>query len=429
VGPVENIVTLRLLSRPFRRRRTVRLRMTALYGALFLLSGAALLAIASGVAARRTTMVGRAQSGSTAVAPGSASALAQAQGRIQQLESQLAAARTRPPSLPHELLIGSLIALAIMCALSAILGWIMAGHALRPLRTITATARRISEDNLHERLAFTGPDDELKQLADTIDELLERLEGAFAAQRRFVANASHELRTPLATIRASLDVAVAKPEPVPVQTVALAGRLRAELDRIDELLEGFLALARAQHGALTGSATISLGGLASAALAVRSGVITAMGLTVRSEAGPDTALTTGSLALISRMVDNVVDNAITHNDRGGWISVRADADGCCACVVIENGGAILDPLQVSQLAQPFRRLGADHLPADRVGAGRGASGSGTGNGGSGLGLSIVAAVAAAHGGALELSARPAGGLRVKITMPLAAGAALAGAAR
>ncbi len=442
MGPAENIVTLRLLSRPFRRRRTVRLRMTALYGALFLLSGAILLAIASGVVARHSSMVAsRAVVRPGVASPGSPSELAQAQSHIQQLESQLAAARSQQPSIPHELLVGSLIALAIMGAASAILGWIVAGHALRPLRTIAATARRISEDNLHERLAFTGPDDELKQLADTIDELLERLEGAFAAQRRFVANASHELRTPLATMRASLDVAVAKPEPVPVQTVALAGRLRAELDRIDDLLEGFLVLARAQHGALPGSAAISLGGLAAAALAVRTSAITAKGLNVRSDARPDAACITGSLALVSRMVDNVVDNAITHNEQDGWISVEADADKHHASVVIENGGAILDQRQVAQLAQPFRRLGADRLPADRLDAGRsvpggvagggpeGRAGSGgPGGGGSGLGLSIVAAIAAAHGGTLDLRARPAGGLRVEITMPLAASAELAGTA-
>ena len=139
-----------------------------------------------------------------------------------------------------------------MTVVSAVLGWIVAGRVLRPLRQITAATRRISADNLHERLAMPGPGDELKDLADTIDGLLERLEGAFAAQRRFVANASHELRTPLATMRASLDVAVAKPEPVPAQTVALAGRLRTELDRVDRLLEGFLVLARAQHGDLPG---------------------------------------------------------------------------------------------------------------------------------------------------------------------------------
>ncbi len=231
--------------------------MTLLYGALFLLSGAVLLAIASGVA----------RVGSTQAVPRRIRTGRQSE-RGGQPDRAGAGRRQGPPaagsagggqhnqgsSVTHQLLIGSLVALAIMAGASALLGWLMAGHALRPLRTITATARRISEDNLHERLAFSGPDDELKRLADTIDDLLERLESAFAAQRRFVANASHELRTPLATMRASLDVAMAKPDPIPPQTAPLAGRLRAELDRVDDLLEGFLALARAQHGALPDAA-------------------------------------------------------------------------------------------------------------------------------------------------------------------------------
>lgn len=202
------------LFRSFLVRRTVRWRMTLLYGALFLLSGAILLVISGGVAARSTSRV--VQRAAAAGGPASGqSALAQANGKIRQLQGQLAAAQhAHSASVTHQLVVGALIALAVMAAVSALLGWLMAGHALRPLRTMIATTRRISEDNLHQRLAFTGPEDELKQLADTIDDLLERLEGAFAAQRLFVANASHELRTPLATMRASLDVALAKPDPV-----------------------------------------------------------------------------------------------------------------------------------------------------------------------------------------------------------------------
>ena len=154
-------------------------------------------------------------------------------------------------------MVGSVVALAIMAVVSVVLGWFAAHRVLRPLRRMTAATRRISADNLHERLAVPGPADEVKDLADTIDGLLERLEGAFAAQRRFVANASHELRTPLATMRASLDVAKAKPEPAPPQTTALAARLRTELDQVDRLLEGLLVLARAQHGDLPGHATRS----------------------------------------------------------------------------------------------------------------------------------------------------------------------------
>jgi hypothetical protein len=391
------------LPMPLLRRRTVRLRLTVLYGVTFLLTGAGLLVIAGLVTVGSSSRVS-----STAPAPGqqpSTQALAQAQAQIHRLQAQLAAeaGHTGQP-LWHSLLIGSLVALAIMAAVSVVLGWFVANRVLRPLRKMTAATRRISADNLHERLAVPGPVDEVKDLADTIDELLERLEGAFAAQRRFVANASHELRTPLATMRASLDVAEAKPEPAPPQTTALAGRLRTELDQVDRLLEGLLVLARAQHGNLPGHTTLSLDAVVSAALAARTAATTAQGLTVRSTSGPDGTWVQGSQALICRMVDNVMDNAVTHNARGGWIKVRTEVNGPTAWLVVETGGDVLDQRQVQQLAQPFRRLAAD-----RTGSGHGA----------GLGLSIVAAIAEAHGGTLDLYARPEGGLRVSIGLPLA----------
>jgi hypothetical protein len=209
---------------------------------------------------------------------------------------------------------------------------------------------------------------------------------------------------------------MAKPEPPPLQTVVLANRLRSELDRVDELLEGFLVLARAQHGALPDQSAVSLGDLATAAVAVRAGAIAAKALTVEASVSPGTAWVIGSQTLVSRMVDNVVDNAIVHNESGGWIRVVTGTAGPSASVVVENGGPVLDQEQVSQLAQPFRRLGPGGARASRVA---------TDGGGSGLGLSIVAAIAAAHGGALDLCARPDGGLRVAITLPLAS--ALTGA--
>jgi signal transduction histidine kinase len=288
---------------------------------------------------------------------------------------------------------------------SVLLGWFTAHRVLRPLRQLTAATRRISADNLHERLAVPGPLDEVKDLADTIDELLERLEGAFAAQRRFVANASHELRTPLATMRASLDVAEAKPEPAPPQTTALASRLRAELDLLDRLLEGLLVLARAQHGDLPGYTALSLDAVADAALAAQAQTVAAQNLTVRHDADPVGAWVRGNQTLVCRMIGNVIDNAVIHNAPGGWIAVRALTRPDGACLVVETGGDVLDHRQVQQLAQPFRRLGAD-----RTGSGDGA----------GLGLSIVAAIAEAHGGSLDLHARDQGGLRVTITLPLAA---------
>jgi signal transduction histidine kinase len=395
--------------------RTVRLRLTGLFAILFVVAGAALLAIASGL------VVGRSSSEAAGVQPvGSShslqSQLAQDRQLISQLEAQVNTG-AGPGQLSHQLFLASLMALGIMAVVAGVIGWVLAGRALRPLRIITATARRISEDNLDERLAFSGPQDELKDLADTIDGLLERLEGAFAAQRRFVANASHELRTPLATMRASLDVAMAKPEPPPAQTVVLADRLRAELDRVDELLEGFLVLARAQHAALPDLAAVSLGDLATAALAVRAGAVSARGLTVHVSANPAAAWVTGSRALVSRMVDNVIDNAIVHNEPGGWINVSVGTQNRIASVVVENGGPILDQEQVAQLAQPFRRLGPGGASVGRVAT----------RGGSGLGLSIVAAIAAAHGGMLDMTARPEGGLRVVISLPHAPAGALAGA--
>jgi signal transduction histidine kinase len=407
---MRKVPTTRPPRRPLFPRRTVRLRLTGIYGVMFLFSGAVVLAIASGVVvARSSSEVSR--------VPGQAvpqSPLERANARIQQLQHQLAAGSGQPGNgVSHNLLIGSAIALAIMTVVSLLLGWVIAGRVLRPLRQMTATTQRISADSLDERLAMPGPDDELKELGDTIDGLLERLEGAFAAQRRFVANASHELRTPLTTMRASLDVAVAKPGPVPASTIALAGRLRTELDRVDQLLEGFLVLARAQHGELPGRTTLSLDYVVSAALAARAGDISAKRLTVQHTTGRDGAWVAGSPALLSRMVDNVIDNAIGHNSAGGWISVTTGTDGHRASLVIENGGDVIDQRQVAQLGQPFRRLGADRTGSDT---------------GAGLGLSIVAAIASAHRGALDLHARPEGGLRVGITLPLAAHSA-ANAAR
>ncbi|MGW0962010.1 sensor histidine kinase [Streptomyces gelaticus] len=324
-----------------------------------------------------------------------------AEQQIRDLQRQLADVHAQQN---HRLLVGSLIALVVMAGISLLLGRVLAGRVLRPLRVITAATRRISAENLHQRLAVTGPVDEVKEFADTVDGLLERLEVSFDAQRRFVGNASHELRTPLATMRASLDVAVAKPEPT-AQTVALAVRLRGELDRVDHLLDGFLVLARTQHGTLADQSPVSLGELVREALAVRAAGMAAKMLTVDDGSRPD-AWTRGSPALLSRMVENVVDNAIVHNEVSGWIRVATEQDGTGARLVVETGGRLLDQAQADRLTQPFARLGADRTGPE---------------GSSGLGLSIVAAIVAAHGGRLTLLARPEGGLRVGVSLPSAAG--------
>ncbi|MGW3463061.1 sensor histidine kinase [Streptomyces olivaceoviridis] len=388
------------------RRGTARTRFTALYVTLFLLSGTALLAIAAVVASGGSRDSQTAPDGGT----DQPARAAQAQGRVDDLEQQLAQAHA---TQSQQILIGSAIALGVMAVISVGLGWFVAGRVLRPLRVMTAATRRITADSLHERLAIGGPGDEVKDLADTIDDLLGRLEGSFDAQRLFVANASHELRTPLTTMRASLDVALAKPGPVPETTATLAARMRAELDRVDRLLESFLVLARTQHGEFTDSAPLALGQLALTALTGRAKDIAAKGLTVRENRIDDSAWVWGSQTLLHRMADNVVDNAIAHNEPGGWMSVAVRAEGDPAdtvSLVVESSGPVLSQRRVADLAQPFRRLGAD-----RTGTGQG----------SGLGLSIVAAITQAHHGTLELRARPDGGLRVTITLPRTDGRATA----
>jgi hypothetical protein len=208
-------------------------------------------------------------------------------------------------------------------------------------------------------------------------------------------------------MRASLDVAMAKPGPVPPQTEVLADRLRTALDQTEDLLEGLLVLARAQHGALDDRSTVSLGALAEAALQSRETEIKSKGLRVYAET-PATAITEGNPVLLARLVGNAVDNAVRHNLAGGWLRVVAEG-GAAARLVVESGGPVLDAAQVSSLGRPFHRLAAAR------------TGSGTG-----LGLSIVAAVAAAHGGDLVLAARPEGGLRVEVTLPASAVAAVQG---
>jgi hypothetical protein len=290
-----------------------------------------------------------------------------------------------------------------MALVSVVLGWVLAGRVLAPLRTMTATADRISDTNLHERLAISGPRDELRLLADTIDRLLGRLEAAFDAQRRFVANASHELRTPLAMMRTTLDVAIAKPGGVPAQTRELDHELRVDLDHADQLLESFLTLARAENGQLDERNQVALEPLIRSAIDDRRDQIAARELTVETDL--DAVEVAGSPTLLRRMLENVIENAVRHTEPGGRVELTlASLNGWQARMILDSSGPILDQGAVTRLAQPFKRLSQDRTgPRD----------------GHGLGLSIVAAVAAAHDGQLDLQARAQGGLRVQITLPAA----------
>jgi signal transduction histidine kinase len=401
---------------------TVRLRLTALYGTLFLCCGAGLLAVTYLLVDHATSSTFnytyRGLNGTETIACGTATRPgfdgtvaglapdARAGGWL--VRQCQALAVQAHGTVMHHLLTYSGIALAVMALAAAVLGWIVAGRVLRPLRSITTATQAITAHNLHERLALPGPDDELKALADTIDDLLGRLEREFEAQKRFIANVSHELRTPLTMMRTSLDVATGKPGPAPPQVALLAAKMRKGLDKADRLVESFLVLARAQRGAEPPGVTVSLGEAAEAALAEHSQAIAGLRLSVTCDLAD--APVQGTSLLLGRMTDNLIDNAIRHNQPGGWISVTTSAEPAQARLVVENGGPVLDQSDVRELAQPFRRLGGD-----RTGIG------------TGLGLSIVAAIAAAHHGTLQLSARADGGLRAAVTLPAAA-RALAGVA-
>ncbi len=383
-----------LLLRLRRPQTTVRWRLTVLYGALFLACGAALLAITYALVAHANTNH-----------PLLSTFLEQKFGRPVPPEVKAASLWIRSQQQIadlHQLEIESGVALAIMAIASTVLGWIVAGRVLRPLRTITTTTRQISETNLHQRLAIGGPRDELRELAETIDGLLERLETAFEAQRRFVANASHELRTPLAMMRTTLDVAVAKPDGVPAQTRELDADLRLDLDHADRLLESFLVLARAQHHELGNQSLVELEQLIANALASRASEIEASGIAVQTELAQ--AQVFGSETLLARMVGNVIENAVRYNHPHGSIRIVLARAGENAQLLIESTGVILDDAAVAKLAQPFKRLGQDRTRSQN---------------GHGLGLSIVAAITQAHGGALELHALRQGGLQVQLTLPAA----------
>jgi signal transduction histidine kinase len=295
------------------------------------------------------------------------------------------------------LLTRSGLALAIMALASIGLGWVMAGRALRPVRTMSSRARGISERNLHERLALEGPDDELKELGDTFDGLLGRLERAFESQRRFVANASHELRTPITLERALVEVALADPNADVDSLRDTCRRVLSASEQQERLIEALLTLARSQRG-VESRAPVDLRNVT--AEVVRS--VPSDGLRVETDLGA--ACASGDQAMVERLVANLVENAVHYNKAGGWISAWTGERGGLPTVEVTNAGPVVPPADVDELVKPFYRVGDSR------------NGNGKGRG-LGLGLSIVQAIAEAHGAALETEARPEGGLRVAVAFP------------
>jgi signal transduction histidine kinase len=385
---------------------TLRLRLTVLHGVLFLVTGAVLLTLGyllvrhnvSGetnfraVRARLDQLhappgvLPRAANRPFSFAPGSPGAQVAIVVRDQLRSDAL-----------HRLLIEYIIALVVMTGVSAAGGWWLAGRALRPLRRIIATARRVSGKNLGERIELTGPADELRELGETFDGMLARLDTAFASHRHFVANASHELRTPLAIMRAELDVALDDPNARERDLRRMAEELRDTIDRCERLLGGLLMLARSEVAG-RGEEPFDLAALAGDCITDLSARAREADLEFRDSLAP--AWTAGEPALLERLVANLIDNAVRYNERGGFVDVQTGTEGPEAWLSVANSGPAVPAPEAERLTEPFQRL--DRTP-----------------GGFGLGLSIVASVVRAHGGTMRVAPRAEGGLSIAVRLPAA----------
>lgn len=411
---------------------TVRLKLALLYALLFLIAGAALVAISYQLVAHnlpadklrevssqdvllRAAKLSKDSSLSASdraalakiVAAAPADALAALKSNsvtltprtVEQLTAALPV-NVRDDAL-HQLLLQSSIALGAMAMVSVALGWVVAGRVLRPVRRITATAQRMSPSNLDERIDLQGPNDELKRLSDTFDAMLDRLAASFEGQRRFVANASHELRTPLTIMGTELDVTLARPDASIDDLRQMGTTVRDAVDRSDRLVTSLLALARVEDGLEIAEAT-DLAGVATDAFERRAPELRASGLDVGTELDP--VIVVGDPGLLDRLVDNLIENAARYNVQDGWIHVTTRQRDGSASIEVANSGPVVPADALGELFVPFRRL----------------DGRATGQRGVGLGLSIVDAIARAHQGTATAEPLSGGGLRVTVTFPTVA---------
>jgi len=391
-----------------RYRPTVRLRLTLLYGGLFLIAGALLLTFTYFLV-RRSITLDSAEVHNRAeqllgesigpleedfLNPEHTTGGRQFQEALEQAQRQFVDDATR------ELLVQSLISLSGMVVAAMALGWLVAGRVLRPLKDITATARRLSEQNLHERISMQGPHDELRELADTLDDMLSRLEAAFESQRDFVSNASHELLTPLSIVRAELDVTLADPNASTHDLRAMAGTVRIATERSEKLIQRLLALAHSEQGVATRS-RVEIDELVRDATAhleplARRGE-------VRLVSHLEAAMVDGDRVLLERLVGNLIENAILHSRPGGEARIRTAAEDGRSVLRVDNDGSEIIPAEsVTRLFEPFARVGSDRLQRRE---------------GFGLGLSIVRSVAQAHSAVIDAVPRHDGGLSITVTFP------------
>ncbi|MGE7385730.1 sensor histidine kinase [Streptomyces sp. NPDC004126] len=386
-------------------RPTIRIRLTLLYGGMFLIAGILLLSIIYLLAAQALRegnalpfkIVGGQKvevSSTTCSGVGIDQSIDQFNAAIAQCILD-----QRKHAL-DDLLSRSLMALLGLSVIAFAFGYAMAGRVLSPLGKITRTARRVVGSDLTRRIELDGPDDELKELADTFDEMLDRLERAFTAQQRFVANASHELRTPLAINRTLLEVHLSDPG-APVELQQLGKTLLATNERSEQLVEGLLLLARSENQ-IVERKPVDLAEVASRAIDQARGEALAKGVEIRGERA--LAVIQGNGVLLERIALNLVQNAVRYNvPEGGWVEVTTEAQHGQAVLVVSNTGPVVPAYEVDSLFEPFRRLRTERTGSDK---------------GVGLGLSIARSVARAHGGRILATPREGGGLVMRVTLPL-----------
>jgi len=387
-----------------RSHLSARSRLTLLYVSLFALGGATLvvityLLVAHSLHSRTTTTIPRAIQPALGKCLQAASQRGGVRSDVMQKCAQVyasgvqaGASAQRSTTLTH-LLTYSLLSLAGVTLLAAAAGLIVAGRILRPVHRLTAAARAASEQNLSQRIALQGPRDELRELADTFDTMLERLDRAFTSQRQFIANASHELRTPLTLMRTAIDVVLAKPKPTHDELVSMAADVRQAVDHAERLIEALLVLARNEQArALTDP--LDLAALAEDALEGRM----ANGITTITTL--DEAPVTGDGVLLERLVANLLDNAERYNIAGGTVEISTTAHDATSVLRVVNTGAVVPADMVERLFLPFTRLD-DRIRHD----------------GFGLGLALVSSIAAVHGGTVDATAMPTGGLDISVRLP------------
>ncbi|MCK9895472.1 HAMP domain-containing sensor histidine kinase [Frankia sp. AgB32] len=398
----------------FGPRGTVRVRLTMLYSGLFLLTSTILLVVTNLLLRTVLTSKVTAITAGTVAAPGvSANALPPADltagdgpwfvgttpdpSAANAYVGRLRVVDRLPDAVLHYQWNAALITIGVLAVVSVAAGWFLAGRLLRPLHQITATAHRLSLSNLHERINLGGPHDELRELADTFDEMLARLELAVEAQRRFIANAAHELRTPLAVQRAAIQIGLT--DPAPERLPQVRAQLLAANQRTERLIDGLLLLAQTERG-LGAVEPVALDAL------VRQAVREATGGNIEVTVQTEPVITSGDAVLLARLVGNLLDNAVRHNHPGGSVHVQLDST---ATLTVRNSGPHVPEDRITEIFEPFRRL-----RSPRTGSGD--------RGGLGLGLSIVASIAALHHIALTARPNPAGGLLITVGFPRSAAA-------